>query len=996
MFTPEQLRDSLTDETLARDLRDVREALASYRVGKDSPFAVETAERMRALVEAVLASAPGWSAAETTDILERAGEAAEVLALSPVPIDRARARLRAAMVYELAALPMMAAAVFSETDGPRFLVDFFKRRQAFGSLRDEVALNGDIEDPQIDVLLRLAACEDALTLAEYEHDPDVELKLHTGALTDAARHLDIDMSVTDVHAFAEVVVRRARRSTRLRTPPSLMANLRAVGFPPELWETQVRALDAGLLDPTHDAWGLAAPTGTGKTFLARLLVLDALDRAPESKVLYIVPTKALVYQVSQDLTKSLTPTGTQVTAVTPQISALDSEEAETLAEASVLVLTPEKADLLLRIGAEFLEAASLVIVDEAHHIEDGTRGVLLELYLARLRSALADEARYVLLSAVAPNIHDITAWMGARPGSALLEQRSTRMKVGIYRIRREGRFNRGFIDYTDGTRLRLFEQGVKTGKNAGLVQLTKRLGDAGPVLVVARGQGTAETVAGGLRDLLEADGHPELSAEQLEKPTMVRLDARLEREMYASVEMRKLIRFGVAYHHAGLPPRVREALEAAITENLITYVIATTTLAEGVNFPFSTVIVQSLTIKSPTFEAGKPMSWRVFTPRKFWNIAGRAGRPGADHEGQVILYESSLGLEHVDQLVDPYTEPDIRDIPPVTSALASGISEIREQIDNGTINLDDFDARELGADMPKNAQGVVNLLRVGLAHARATGIDAEPGAYFDQTFAAHMLPESERAFARRLVRQQDAVLDAYLADPAAPSVQLVAELGLSIDTLSRLQRYVRELEDWQLEAVTHVLYGGSINFRQLPYLLSSVLANMAELEGGKLSGWYSRIVEDWCSGKPFSQINLASGQNRLEDLIRLMYSRIQYILPWGLYATDRFVAEETAARKINYDREVNQLAYLVDAGVPNWPALRLTTAGFERADASRLSRAYLASKEARETADIVSWLIGQPTERLAQIVRGPDRRRLDYDFERLLRELGGETPMPSS
>jgi hypothetical protein len=388
------------------------------------------------------------------------------------------------------------------------------------------------------------------------------------------------------------------------------------------------------------------------------------------------------------------------------------------------------------------------------------------------------------------------------------------------------------------------------------------------------------------------------------------------------------------------------------------------------------------------------MSWRVFTPRKFWNIAGRAGRPGFDHEGQVILYEASLGLERVDALIDPYINPDIRQIPPVTSALATGLATIREEVTAGTLKLGALESRELPDGVSKRTQGVVNLLRVGLAHACASGIDANPDDYFEQTLAARMLPASELAFARQLVAQQDRVLDDYFSDPTAASVELVAELGLSIDTLTRLQRYVSELEDWQLEGVTHVLYGGVINFKQLPYLLSSVMKNMAELEGGKLSGWYSTIVEDWCQGKPFSDIKLAKGQSRLEDLIGLMYSRIQYILPWGLYATDRFVAEETAKRGINYDREVNRLAYLVDAGVPDWAALRLTTAGLERTDAARLSRVYLASREARETTDIIRWLSAQPDERLVQIVRGADRRRVDYDFERVLRELRGERRPP--
>lgn len=298
--------------------------------------------------------------------------------------------------------------------------------------------------------------------------------------------------------------------------------------------------------------------------------------------------------------------------------------------------------------------------------------------------------------------------------------------------------------------------------------------------------------------------------------------------------------------------------------------------------------------------------------------------------------------------------------------------------------------------MPRTTRGLVSLVRVGLAHARATGASGDEGSYFDSTFAAQSLTEEDRAFARQVVTEQERVLNHYLSGEAAPSVQMVAELGLSIDTLTRLQRYVRGLEDWQLEAVTHVLFGGSINFKQLPYLLSSVLKNMAELEGRKLSGWYSTIVSDWCQGKPFSQIKPTTREKRLEDLIGLMYSEIQHILPWGLYATDRFVAEETVNRKMNYANEVNHLAYLVDAGVPNWPALRLTTFGFERTDAARLSYAYLRSRNARDTADIVSWVAAQADERLGQIVRGTDRRRVDYDFDRVMREIRGGASAPGT
>jgi replicative superfamily II helicase len=139
-------------------------------------------------------------------------------------------------------------------------------------------------------------------------------------------------------------------------------------FPPELWASQAHAIDAGMLDADYDAWSMAAPTGTGKTFLMRLLILQTLREHPGRKILYVVPSKALVHQVSVDLHRALDRVGVEVVSVTAQLTSLDAGEEDELAPAGVLVLTPEKADLLLRIGAKFLNEVALVIVDEAHHL----------------------------------------------------------------------------------------------------------------------------------------------------------------------------------------------------------------------------------------------------------------------------------------------------------------------------------------------------------------------------------------------------------------------------------------------------------------------------------------------------------------------------------------------------------------------------------------------------------------------------------------------------
>lgn len=989
MFTLEQLREVAAGSAFREDFSVVRESLAILRLRQEPVFDPAAFRRLSLFVDAVLAASPQWASDVRGQLCEQAGEIAELLAASmQLDEDHERLRLRAALLYELAGMPAMAAAVVGETDRPRFLVDFFKRRGGFGSLEEEIQVNGD-GATNGSHWLRLAACQDALELAEFQHRQRDDVGTTAHALEEVARYLDLDLSLTEVRAFEAVVERRRERATRSQVPRVLMPALEQAGFPPELWETQVQAISSGLLEPKFDAWAFAAPTGTGKTFLARLLILDALHREPARKVLYVVPSRALIYQVATDLRPALEPVGAEVTEVTPQLVALDAEEDAELAGSAVLVLTPEKADLLLRIGASFLSQVGLVVVDEAHHVEAGTRGVLLELYLGRLRHLLGTRARYVFLSAVAPNLGEITSWIGNSAGGAVSDRRATRMKAGVYEVRKQGRTNEGWVKYADNTEVRVIATKAQRAVAAGLVQLAHAMGEAGVVLVVAQGPGRAETLATKIADGLPAGTR--LSDEAASSAEILRLDRRLEREMYREVKLRQLLQQGVAYHHAGMPPRVRIALEDAIAAGHIRFVVATTTLAEGVNFPFSTVIIETLSIREPTFEPGQRQSTHIITPRVFWNIAGRAGRPGRDHEGQVILYRPSVGVDEGSEALSPYLKPDLRDIAPVRSALADGLRQIQDAVSRNEIGIEDMGEIVLPERLPKRVKGVVNLVRVGLAHASATNGEAIDGAtYFDETLAAKMMPESDRSFGRRLLRQQQGVLQAFLRGPGAPDIQLVAELGLSIETLSELRQYFISLPDWQLAQNTHVLYGGRINERQLPYMLSPVLKRMAELEGRRLGAFYTDLVIHWCSGRPFSYIRAQPQYttSKLEELIRVMYSRVQYMLPWGLYAADRFVEEETDARGIPYSNEIRSFAYLVDAGVPDLNALRLTTYGFERTDAARLATAYRRDTFGSELMDVVGWVRSRPREELQAIVEGPDHRKLDFDFDALLEQLG--------
>src|SRR5688572_14046668 len=139
MLTVEQVRASVARPRSALDWAHVRQALAAHRSQQDVRADPELSIRLAQLVDAVLVSAPNWSRGADVDLLQRAAETAEMLALVEAEEgERSRFRFRAALLYELAALPMMAAAIVSDADGPEFLIDFIKRRQAFRALGAEI------------------------------------------------------------------------------------------------------------------------------------------------------------------------------------------------------------------------------------------------------------------------------------------------------------------------------------------------------------------------------------------------------------------------------------------------------------------------------------------------------------------------------------------------------------------------------------------------------------------------------------------------------------------------------------------------------------------------------------------------------------------------------------------------------------------------------------------------------------------------------------------
>ena len=247
----------------------------------------------------------------------------------------------------------------------------------------------------------IAACERAELVSIYT---TIKLLARTAEQMVANSIWSVTRAVNSrVTRFVSQLVDRAQQKPIFEMLPPQRATLR----------------EHGLLGSGHRAVVVSLPTSSGKTFIAQFRMLQALNQfdAERGWIAYIAPTRALVNQICAKLRRDFEPLGIVVERISPALE-IDGVEAEILAdrdprtEFRILVGTPEKIDLLLRGGweAKIGRPLTLVIVDEAHNLSHGERGIRLELLLATINR----ECRYsqfLLLTPFVRNGAEIAKWL---------------------------------------------------------------------------------------------------------------------------------------------------------------------------------------------------------------------------------------------------------------------------------------------------------------------------------------------------------------------------------------------------------------------------------------------------------------------------------------------------------------------------------------------------------------------------------------------------------
>lgn len=347
---------------------------------------------------------------------------------------------------------------------------------------------------------------------------------------------------------------------------------------------------------------LAIPTASGKSLIAYLAALKhVLERG--GKVLYIVPLRALASEKYEDLKRF------QRLGVKVEISAgdLDSPDPQ-LDNFDIVVATSEKADSLLRHQGHWLKHITLVVADEVHLLHDPGRGPTLEVTLAKFRR-FNPELQVIALSATIGNSKEVADWLDAVHVSSTW--RPTPLKEGVYYD--------GTVHFTDNSKL-----SVSGSKDPIWALIRDSILEGGQCLVFVNTRKSTETLA-----TRYAPHMKEVMAER----TIGEDDALIEDQGEPTTVGKRLsgcVRKGIAFHNAGLSNEQRRSIESRFKKGDIKCIVATPTLAAGINLPARRVIVRDL----HRYENGGTVSIPVLEIKQ---MCGRAGRPRYDPYGEAIL-----------------------------------------------------------------------------------------------------------------------------------------------------------------------------------------------------------------------------------------------------------------------------------------------------------------------------------------------------------------------
>lgn len=391
---------------------------------------------------------------------------------------------------------------------------------------------------------------------------------------------------------------------------------------------------------------VTAPTGAGKTLVAEAAIYRCLENG--QRAFYTTPLKALSNQKFSDFKKAYRE---------DEVGLLTGDNVIN-PEARLRVATLEVLRNMIYADPGQLDDVGLVVLDEAHYLQDRSRGAAWEEVLIHC----PQHVQFVCLSATISNNGEFADWVRERRGPTRLVTTSERPVPlePMYMLK----------DKTGSRALHLHPMFIKRdGRRRSNPRLEHMLGlergrkrrfkTPNRVDVVERLE--IERMLPAIYFIFSRAGCDTAARRLVESG--VRLTAREDRAAIREIAENRTshladgdldvlgydiwlaaLESGVAAHHAGLVPAFKETVEELFGLGLVRVVFATETLSLGINMPARSVVIENLS--KFTGE-----SHELLRPGDYTQLTGRAGRRGIDVEGfGIVLHSPYVRFDTVQEI----------------------------------------------------------------------------------------------------------------------------------------------------------------------------------------------------------------------------------------------------------------------------------------------------------------------------------------------------------
>ena len=360
-----------------------------------------------------------------------------------------------------------------------------------------------------------------------------------------------------------------------------------------------------------------APTSAGKTRVIEAFIEEHMKRG-DLRVVYTTPVKSLSNDKYIEFSQKF---GQH------QVGINTGDFKENLSAPLVLATLETYRNSLLGTEPDFRR--KLVVFDEYHYLQDSSRGSAWEEAII----LTPKDSQLLLLSASVPNTQEFSGWIEYLTKRAVavitVSQRPVALKNLVYM--------RGHWILADLVKITLTPADATRFSETGRADAWQRSDNPYAPIIPS----ILSSISLGLHPLIVYTGKRQ-SAEDLAGEILQRLRSGSVITKKPGVEervssifgweyveknlKRSILDYGIAYHHSGLIPPARIALEVLLKEGYLSVCVATMGISVGVNFAVKSCIV---------FDTARPgEGGRVsYSNVEMMQMLGRAGRRGKDKVG---------------------------------------------------------------------------------------------------------------------------------------------------------------------------------------------------------------------------------------------------------------------------------------------------------------------------------------------------------------------------